>query len=75
MRPPSITDLPETLCLQPLRARELYAGDHVGRPCAAGDERWPMIDHRVEDPPRLVVCGVGGSEHAATKVRPEVLKR
>ena len=60
---------------QPLVARERDGGHDVHRAAAARDHRRALVDHRVPDAARLVVGGIAGNDHAATKVLAKSVNR
>jgi hypothetical protein len=60
---------------EPVRLRESHGRDDVGRTATAHDQSRPMVDHRVEELPRLIVGRIVGHEHGASNGRSQILER
>jgi hypothetical protein len=80
--PPSQTALPDTFVAaaahgyqQAVSSSEINRFDHISDPDAAGDNRGPIIDHRVVDLARCIVSVIAPNQMAAAQAGTELLDR
>jgi len=50
-----------------------YAGDDIGGAGAAGNQRWPAVDHGIEYLARGVVLGISRADQLAPQGSPELV--